>query len=42
MEGWQGEEQQIVIAIQGLDEIKPARVLDSVRILELANKAYSL
>ena len=42
MEEWQGEEQQILIAIQGLDEIKPDRVLDSVRILELANKAYSL
>ena len=42
MEEWQREEQQILIAIQGLEEIKPERVLDSVRILELANKAYSL
>jgi site-specific DNA recombinase len=42
MEDWQREEQQILIAIQGLEEIKPERVLDSVRILELANKAYSL
>jgi site-specific DNA recombinase len=39
---WQGEERQILIAIQGLDEIKPERVLDNVRILELANKAHSL
>jgi site-specific DNA recombinase len=42
MEDWQREEQQILIAIQGLEEIKPERVLDSVRIPELANKAYSL
>ena len=39
---WQGEEQQILMAIRGLDEVRPERVLDSFRILELANKAYSL
>lgn len=39
---WQAEEQQIKMAIQGLQQIEPDRVLDSVRILELANKAYFL
>ena len=42
MEEWQREEQQILMATQGLEEIEPERVLNSVRILELANKAYSL
>jgi len=39
---WRLEEQQILMAIQGLSEINPDQALDSVRILELANKAYSL
>jgi site-specific DNA recombinase len=39
---WQTEEQQVKMAIQGLQLIEPDRVLDSVRILELANKAYFL
>src|SRR4029077_18634250 len=39
---WQTEEQQIKMAIQGLQQIEPERILDSVRILELANKAYFL
>ena len=42
MAEWQREEQQILMATQGLDEISPDRMLDNVRILELANKAYSL
>jgi site-specific DNA recombinase len=42
MEEWQREEQQILMATQGLEEIEPERVLNSVRMLELANKAYSL
>ena len=42
MGNWQQKEQQILIAIQGLQEIKPERVLGSLKILELANKAYSL
>ena len=33
---------QIQMAIRGLGEIKPERMLDAVRILELANKAYFL
>ena len=39
---WQTEEQQIKMAMQGLDQVEPERVLDSVRISELANKAYFL
>ena len=39
---WQAEEQQIQFAINGLAEIKPERMLDAVKILELANKAYFL
>ena len=31
-----------MLAIQGLEQAKPERVLDAVRILELANKAYFL
>ena len=41
-EEWQIEEQQIKMAIQGLQQIGPDRILDGVRILELANKAYFL
>ncbi len=39
---WNLEEQQVLLAIQGLEEDKPDRMLDGVRILELANKAYFL
>ena len=39
---WQAEEQQVQFAINGLAEIKPERMLDAVKILELANKAYFL
>ena len=37
------EEQTILTALRGLEEAaKPERILSSVRILELANKAHSL
>ncbi len=39
---WNAEEQQLQMAIRGLSDIKPERMLDAVRILELANKAYFL
>src|SRR5271156_1423980 len=39
---WQAEEQQIQMAIRAVGEIKPERMLDAVKILELANKAYFL
>jgi site-specific DNA recombinase len=39
---WQTEEQQVRMAIHALAEIKPERMLVAGRILELANKAYSL
>ena len=39
---WQAEEQQTLMALQGLEESQPDRVLNGVRILELANKAYFL
>lgn len=39
---WQREEQQILLAIQGLEQASPDRILDGVKILELANKAYFL
>jgi hypothetical protein len=39
---WQAEEQQIQMAIRAVAEIKPERMLDAVKILELANKAYFL
>jgi hypothetical protein len=39
---WQQEEQQVLMAIQGLKGAGPERLLKRVRILELANKAYSL
>jgi site-specific DNA recombinase len=39
---WQTEEQQIQMAIRALSEIKPERMLNAVRILELPNKAYFL
>ena len=39
---WQAEEQQILLAVQGLQSANPDRMLDAVRTLELANKAHSL
>jgi site-specific DNA recombinase len=39
---WQAEETQIRTSIQELETAKPERLLDAVRILELANKAHSL
>src|SRR5437667_8548373 len=39
---WVSEEQQILLAMQGLEQANPERVLDAVRTLELANKAYFL
>jgi hypothetical protein len=39
---WQAEEEQIQHAIRGVREVKPDRILSGIKILELANKAYSL
>jgi site-specific DNA recombinase len=39
---WNREEQQILMAVQGLEQQSPERILDGVRILELANKAHFL
>ncbi|MGH9828913.1 MAG: hypothetical protein ACREDR_37310, partial [Blastocatellia bacterium] len=39
---WTGEEQQILLAIQGLANVNPDRIIDAVRIFELANKAHYL
>jgi site-specific DNA recombinase len=39
---WQLEEHQVVGSIQSLKAVKPGRLLDAARILELANKAYFL
>ncbi len=39
---WTGEEQQISLAIQGLANANPDRIIDAVRIFELANKAHFL
>jgi site-specific DNA recombinase len=41
-EDWSREEQQILMALQGLEQQSPERILDGARILELANKAYFL
>lgn len=40
--GWQAEEQQIQMALRGLEQASPERPLTGVRILELANQAYLL
>jgi hypothetical protein len=37
---WNQEEQQILLAAQGLEQRSPEWILDGVRILELANEAY--
>jgi site-specific DNA recombinase len=39
---WNEEEKRILVALQGLDQDSPERVLNGIRILELANKAYFL
>src|SRR5882724_6257448 len=39
---WQQEEQQIQMAMQGLDQASADQLLDAKRALELANKAYFL
>jgi len=39
---WQQEEQQILLALQGMEQVSPDRALTASRILELANKAHSL
>jgi hypothetical protein len=39
---WQAEGEQIQVAVQSLEQVKPERILDAVKILELANKAYFL
>jgi site-specific DNA recombinase len=39
---WQAEEEQIQHAIRRVERVKPERILDGIKILELANKAYSL
>ena len=39
---WQQEEQQILLALNGLEEATPDRALTASRIIELANKAYFL
>ncbi len=39
---WNQEEQQILMALAGLEQQSPEKLLDGVRILELANKAYFL
>jgi hypothetical protein len=39
---WQLEEQQIMMAMQGLEQANPDVLLNAKKILELANKAYFL
>jgi hypothetical protein len=39
---WNQEEQQIRMALKALEQQTPERLLDGVRILELASKAYFL
>jgi site-specific DNA recombinase len=39
---WRGEEQQVLSALEGLEQASEDRRLDAARILELANVAYSL
>ena len=39
---WQLEERQVLGALREVDAAKPERLLDAMRILELANKAYFL
>jgi site-specific DNA recombinase len=39
---WQAEEQQLQLAIGALEQVQPERMVDAVKILELANKAHFL
>ena len=39
---WQSEERQVLLAVESLEQPKPERMLDAMRTLELANKAYFL
>jgi DNA invertase Pin-like site-specific DNA recombinase len=39
---WQTEEQQVLLTLQGFEQSQPDRILNGIRILELANKAHSL
>ena len=39
---WQAEENQIRTSMQGLEMVRPERLLDAAKILELANKAHFL
>jgi hypothetical protein len=39
---WKQEEQQILMVLKGLERENPEKVMEGVRILELANKAYFL
>jgi len=39
---WQTEERQVLASIRKVDAPKPERLLDAMKILELANKAYFL
>ena len=39
---WNQEEQQIHVALHGLEQHSPDKILNGIRILELANKAYFL
>jgi site-specific DNA recombinase len=39
---WNHEEQQILMALDGLEQQSPEKILNGIRILELANKAYFL
>ena len=39
---WTSEEQQVLLALQSAEQPKPERMLDAMRTLELANKAYFL
>ena len=39
---WNEEEQQILRALDGSAQQNPERILDGIRILELANRAYFL
>jgi hypothetical protein len=39
---WQSEEQRLCAEISSLEEMKPERILDGVRILELAHNAHFL
>jgi site-specific DNA recombinase len=41
-EEWQSEERQVMATIQEVEASKPERLLDAMKILELANKAYFL